>query len=198
MARSMIEHRNVPKKYWAEAVYTAVYLLNRSPTHVVKKMTPEEAWSGRKPKVGHLKVFGSTAHAYMISDNTGYSHAKSGQIPQVEVNFTLSNDCLPYPPNTSALLCPETIAKERSILLLQESATQFSAPPPLINSDVVLLLCNSSTQVRVKPLYATIANYAMIEQERLDDNAGRGYVPQGMRNSGLSLCSLAFIQCRNN
>lgn len=51
MACSMIEHRNVPKKYWAEVA--------------VKKTTPEEAWSGRKPKVGHLKVFGSTAHVWI-------------------------------------------------------------------------------------------------------------------------------------
>lgn len=28
MAQSMLEHRNVPKHFWAEAVFTAVYLLN--------------------------------------------------------------------------------------------------------------------------------------------------------------------------
>lgn len=46
MAHSMLEHRHVPKKYWVEAIYTVVYLLNRSPTHAVKKMTLEEAWFG--------------------------------------------------------------------------------------------------------------------------------------------------------
>lgn len=28
-------------------------------------MTPEEAWSGRKPKISHLKVFGSTAYVWI-------------------------------------------------------------------------------------------------------------------------------------
>lgn len=52
----MLEHRNVPKKFWAEAVYIVVYLLNRSPTQIVKKSL-EEACSSRKPKITHLKVF---------------------------------------------------------------------------------------------------------------------------------------------
>lgn len=66
MAWSMLEHRHVPKKFWAKAVYTAVYLLNRSPTQAIKKMTPEEAWFGHDPKISHLKVFGSTAHVWIL------------------------------------------------------------------------------------------------------------------------------------
>lgn len=73
----MIEHRNVPKKYWAEVVYIVVYLLNRSPTHVIKKMTPEEAWSGRKPKVGHLKVFSSTTHVWIPNAKRAKLDSKS-------------------------------------------------------------------------------------------------------------------------
>ena len=65
MARAMLEHRNVPRKYWAEAVSTAVYLLNRSPTLAVNHKTPEEAWSGRKPRINHLKVFGSLAYVWI-------------------------------------------------------------------------------------------------------------------------------------
>eukprot|EP00253_Pinus_taeda_P024581 PITA_24581 len=62
MAHSMLQHRNVPNKFWAKAVFTVVYLLNRSPTQVVKGKTPEEVWSGRKPQISHLKVFGSVAY----------------------------------------------------------------------------------------------------------------------------------------
>lgn len=62
----MLEHRNVPKKFWAEVVYIAVYLLNWSPTQAVKKMTLEEAWFGRKPKISHLKVFGSIAYVWIL------------------------------------------------------------------------------------------------------------------------------------
>lgn len=50
MARSMMTACNLPKKLWAEAVATAVYLLNISPTKAVMNQTPYEAWKGRKPK----------------------------------------------------------------------------------------------------------------------------------------------------
>ncbi|KAL0301377.1 UNVERIFIED_CONTAM: Retrovirus-related Pol polyprotein from transposon TNT 1-94 [Sesamum radiatum] len=47
MARSMLQEKHLPKAFWAEAVYTAVYLLNRCPTKAVQNMTPIEAWSAR-------------------------------------------------------------------------------------------------------------------------------------------------------
>eukprot|EP00253_Pinus_taeda_P032343 PITA_32343 len=49
----MLQHRNVPNKFWAEAVFTAVYLLNRSPTQAFKGKTPEEPHSVLLP-VGPL------------------------------------------------------------------------------------------------------------------------------------------------
>ena len=42
---------------------TAVYLLNTSLKKAINKKTPEEAWSGLKPQVTHLKVFGSVVNA---------------------------------------------------------------------------------------------------------------------------------------
>ncbi|KAG9450495.1 hypothetical protein H6P81_010460 [Aristolochia fimbriata] len=65
MARSMMKGKTLPKVYWAEAVDCAVYLLNRCPTKSVKFRTPIEAWSGSKPAVGHLKIFGCIAYAHI-------------------------------------------------------------------------------------------------------------------------------------
>ena len=39
----------MPKEFWVEAIATAVYILNRSPTRSVYDKTSEEAWSGRRP-----------------------------------------------------------------------------------------------------------------------------------------------------
>ena len=47
--RSMLSDAKLPQKFWAEALSTAVYLQNRSPTKAVTGMTPFEAWSGEKP-----------------------------------------------------------------------------------------------------------------------------------------------------
>ncbi|KAK4387768.1 Retrovirus-related Pol polyprotein from transposon RE2 [Sesamum angolense] len=65
MARSMLQEKHLPKVFWAEAVYTAVYLLNRCPTKAVQNMTPIEAWSGKKPSAKHLRVFGSICYVHI-------------------------------------------------------------------------------------------------------------------------------------
>ena len=65
MARSKLKAKNMPKKFWAEDVTCAVYLSNRSPTRNVKGQTPQEAWSGVKPRIDHLRVFGSIAYAHV-------------------------------------------------------------------------------------------------------------------------------------
>ncbi|KAG6506802.1 hypothetical protein ZIOFF_032132 [Zingiber officinale] len=56
MAKSMMHEKGLPKIFWAEAVYTAVYLSNRCPTTVIPNKTLFEAWSGRRPSVNHLKL----------------------------------------------------------------------------------------------------------------------------------------------
>jgi transposase InsO family protein len=68
MAKSMLKGKGLPNMFWAEAVATAVYLLNRSPTKAVKKRTPYEAWSGRKPEVSHFRIFGSIAYVHIPSE----------------------------------------------------------------------------------------------------------------------------------
>ena len=65
MVRSMLVEKNVPKVLWPEAVNWAFYLLNRCPTSSVKDVTPEEAWSGIKPSVAHLRVFGCIVHTHI-------------------------------------------------------------------------------------------------------------------------------------
>jgi len=65
MVRSMLKSKNVSKELWAEAVACAVYTLNRCKTASLEEVTPQEAWSGYKPTVAHLKVFGSVAYAHV-------------------------------------------------------------------------------------------------------------------------------------
>ena len=58
MSRCLLFEKSMPKRFWAEAVNTSVYLLNRLPTKAVKGKTPYEVWFGEKPAVNHIKVFG--------------------------------------------------------------------------------------------------------------------------------------------
>ncbi|CAJ2659262.1 unnamed protein product [Trifolium pratense] len=65
MVRSMLAGKKVPKVFWPEAVKWATYVMNRSPTLSVKNMTPQEAWSGKKPNVQHFRVFGCLAFVHV-------------------------------------------------------------------------------------------------------------------------------------
>lgn len=65
MVRSMLNRSFLPKSFWPEAVLWSIYLLNRSPTIAVRDRTPEEAWSGRRPSVDHLRIFGCIAYAHV-------------------------------------------------------------------------------------------------------------------------------------
>lgn len=64
-ARAMLMEKGLPNTFWAEAVSTAVYLLNRCPTKAVHDKTPVEAWSGRKPSAKHLRVFGCICYTHI-------------------------------------------------------------------------------------------------------------------------------------
>jgi len=56
MARSLIKEKDLPQRFWGEAVATSVYILNRCPTRKLEGKVPLEIWTGEKPAVGHLKV----------------------------------------------------------------------------------------------------------------------------------------------
>ena len=54
MERSMMQFKGISSSYWVEAINTAIYLRNRSPTTSLDGVTPYESWYGYKPKVKHL------------------------------------------------------------------------------------------------------------------------------------------------
>lgn len=57
-AKCLLYDTDLKKSFWAEAVNTAVYLRNRSLVAGLQK-TPFEVWTGSKPDVSHLRIFGS-------------------------------------------------------------------------------------------------------------------------------------------
>lgn len=64
-AKCMLFDANLDKGFWAEAVATAAYIINRSPSKVLEEQTPEEKWSGKKPNLAHMKIFGSKAMVHV-------------------------------------------------------------------------------------------------------------------------------------
>lgn len=71
MARTMLIEANLPLTFWGEAVNTAAYIYNVTPTKAKSEKTPLELWTGRKPSIKHLRTFGCSV-IYKVNDR--YRH----------------------------------------------------------------------------------------------------------------------------
>lgn len=64
-ARTMLHSKKLPIKLWAEAVNTAVYILNRTGKSSIEGVSPFELWFGKQPDIDHFKVFGSKVFTHI-------------------------------------------------------------------------------------------------------------------------------------
>jgi hypothetical protein len=64
-AMTMLSDVGLAQELWAEAVATAKYLVNMSPSSMLVNLTPHEVWSGKNPSLSHLKVFGCDAFVHV-------------------------------------------------------------------------------------------------------------------------------------
>src|SRR5260221_8718473 len=65
----MLKAADVSHRFWSEAVNTAVYLSNRSPSSPLKDHTPFKVWSRKKPSMLSLCTFGSVVWAHVPKAN---------------------------------------------------------------------------------------------------------------------------------
>nr|KAJ0211523.1 hypothetical protein LSAT_V11C400159000 [Lactuca sativa] len=69
MVRCNLKTMSMPDVLWGEAVSHSVYVLNKAQTKALKEVTPYEKWTGRKPHIAHLRVFGCVAHMKVVKGN---------------------------------------------------------------------------------------------------------------------------------
>lgn len=65
----MLCEARLDKRFWGEAVITAIYLKNRSPTAALSGGIPEQVWTGSKVSLSHLRVFGCKAFSLIPEHN---------------------------------------------------------------------------------------------------------------------------------
>ncbi|MCO5608238.1 hypothetical protein L7F22_062444 [Adiantum nelumboides] len=68
IARAMMNEMNMPLTYWAEAVHTAVHIMNRTPTATIHEISPYERLYGIKPTVSYMKVFGCVCYVHVPNE----------------------------------------------------------------------------------------------------------------------------------
>src|SRR5664279_2220395 len=60
MVRSMMSQKYPPLSFWGYCLETAAFTLNKVPSKVVDK-TPHDMWTGKKPSMSFLKIWGCEA-----------------------------------------------------------------------------------------------------------------------------------------
>ena len=66
---SMLSGVELGQELWVVAVETTCYLVNRSPSLALEDKTPQEVWTGKKPSLSHLRVFGCDAYVHVQRRN---------------------------------------------------------------------------------------------------------------------------------
>jgi len=64
----MMVKKAAPLELWAECLNSANYLRNLSPTETLGGKSPQEVWSGQKPTLKYLRVWGSPADVLIPKD----------------------------------------------------------------------------------------------------------------------------------
>ena len=73
----MLTDSRLPHRFWAKALSTAVYLINRSLTRSLSDETLFEAWHGKKMNVKHFWLFWCSANIYIPKDEQNKVDAKA-------------------------------------------------------------------------------------------------------------------------
>ncbi len=79
MARTMLNEHNLPEYFWAEAVNTSCYVINRTIVRKGLDKTPYEILKNKRPNVSYFKVFGCKCFILNDKDNLGKFDAKSDE-----------------------------------------------------------------------------------------------------------------------
>ncbi len=134
-ARSMIRAQGLDLEFWAEVVNTVVYIKNRCPTKALESKTPQEACTGRKPDVSHLRVFGCKAFAHILDEKRSKLESKS--VPCVFLGYYEGSKAY-------RLMCVETksIIKSQDVVFLEGTkeveGVHDNRPPSMEGEHVVM------------------------------------------------------------
>jgi hypothetical protein len=88
-ARHMLSGVEFGQEFWAEAVGTACYLVNQSPSSTLDDKTPHKVWNTKKPSLTHLRVFGYDSYFHVPKENMSKLDKKDEKC--IFIGF---NDCL--------------------------------------------------------------------------------------------------------
>ncbi|KAJ0464501.1 putative RNA-directed DNA polymerase [Helianthus annuus] len=67
VTKSLVHDKNMPSRFWAEAMRAACFVINRLPSQSLEYSSPLEKLTKVKPNVSYLRVFGSVCYVFVPS-----------------------------------------------------------------------------------------------------------------------------------
>ena len=102
----MLQSKGFILRFWEEGINCVNYIVNWTPTKVLKNITPKEAWISIKMDVSHFHVFGSEACAHISDEKHKALEPKSENCIFVGYSKDVKGYRLLYP-NSKELLLEE-------------------------------------------------------------------------------------------
>jgi len=109
----MLSNAGLGKEFWAEAISTGCYLVNRSPNTSIECKTPEEVWSGKSADYKNLRVFGCAAYVH-VNEGKLEARAKKGVFVGYPMNVKGYKVCCPA---SSKFLISRDVTFDESAML---------------------------------------------------------------------------------
>ena len=131
-ARSMLAHGGLAKGYWAEAVNTATYLYNRTPSSALGgKKTPYEAWYGKAPDLSHVRVFGCVAYAHIADGHRRKLDDKAVKLRLIGYSLGTRGYRL-YDPVNKKLVCRRDVWFDEKRFKMSDTDPEVTSPQSIV------------------------------------------------------------------
>ncbi|KAM0063403.1 putative RNA-directed DNA polymerase [Helianthus debilis subsp. tardiflorus] len=152
VARALLFHARLPKKFWYDAYATAAFLINWLPSPVLHHSSPYEVLFGSRPDYSLLRTFGCLSYPFLGDTRADKLSPKS--TPCIFVGYAPSHlGYLCYDPHTSRMYTSRHVRFHESIFDIPGSSSTstassdsipFSIPPPSLSTSVSSLSSPSS------------------------------------------------------
>ena len=156
MVRTMLYAAGLPPIFWGEALSVATYLRNRSPTRALVTSTPYQAWTGKLPELGHLRVFGCKAYVRIPNPNVSKLDSKAWEC--IFIGYSSESKAYRfYHPETKRIIVSRDAIFSEGILEL------IKQDPPKQANQITYDSRMSTTAVDITPTTTTTSNLPAIE-----------------------------------
>ena len=148
--RAMLHHSGMSKGFWAEAMGTAVHILNRAPRKGLGWRTPYELLFGRIPDVSYFRVFG--CRAWVFNDSPTKTKLDPKSVPMIFVGYDISKRSFRlWNPETRSIVISANVRFSESEFpnrpITHPSAPIPIAPAPPIASSSKAVLPRQTVQI---------------------------------------------------